>query len=208
MIFSGKRRRKAGCISFSPSIQGRRDTFTFTVSHEIRAVARLSALLAQECGIHPTAAKRIGTAAALHDIGKIQIPADILNKPEPLDKREFEIIKTHTVLGADMLSSIQGEVGIVARKVCRYHHEHYDGGGYWGKYTDELPLYVSITAISDVFVALVSERPYKSAWPPQEALDYIQSKAGTQFNPVLAQSFLSLIRNDSRVPAIFMKGTM
>ncbi|MDR0294495.1 MAG: HD domain-containing protein [Oscillospiraceae bacterium] len=170
---------------------------------EDRAVSRLSEIVALECGVHPAAARQIRIAAALHDIGKQRIAASIINKPGKLDAREFEIMKTHTALGASMLKSIQGELGEKIRLTALYHHENWDGSGYFGKYADELPVYVPIVSICDVAVALVSERPYKSAWPPREMIAYIQGKAGTQFNPALVRIFLSLIRHDNRVPAIF-----
>jgi putative two-component system response regulator len=102
-----------------------------------------------------------------------------------------------------MLSSMQGELGVMARNICMFHHERYDGKGYWHKYSGELPLYVPIVTLTDVFVALINERSYKQAWPPHEAIDYIQKNAGAQFCPELAKVFISLIGSDSRIPAIF-----
>jgi putative two-component system response regulator len=151
-------------------------------------------------------ARQIRVAAVLHDIGKIKIPRSILDKRGKLSADEFETVKTHTVIGAEMLTSITGDIGEMARACCLYHHEYWNGGGYWGRYTNDLPFYIPMVAISDVFTALISERPYKQAWPPGEALAYIQSQAGTQFSHKLVGVFLDLIQNDSRVPAIFMEG--
>lgn len=170
---------------------------------EDEAAARLAEIVALECGVHPAVAKQIRVAAALHDIGKQKIPDSILNKPGKLTEQEFELMKTHTRLGAKMLRSIQNGLGKMVRTTALYHHEWYDGGGYWGKHTCELPTYVPIVSISDVFTALVCERSYKFAWPPEEALDYIQNQAGTQFSPALVGVFIPLVRNDSRVSAIF-----
>jgi HD-GYP domain-containing protein (c-di-GMP phosphodiesterase class II) len=170
--------------------------------HEDKAVARLSEIVALECGVHHVTAKRIRAAAALHDVGKLKIPGSILNKPGKLTPQEFEVMKTHTALGADMLSSLQGDLGVMAKNICLYHHEHHSGAGYWGKYTDELPAYVPIVSICDVFIALISERVYKRCWPPHEALDYIQSQAGTRFSYELEYIFRAVINNDSRIPAI------
>lgn len=162
--------------------------------NEDKAVARLAELVALECGVHPVVAKQIRTATALHDVGKVKISTSILNKPGKLNEQEFEIIKTHTRLGAKILSGIEGGLGAMARLIALYHHEWYDGGGYWGWHTCELPGYVSIAAISDVFTALIRERPYKAAWPPDEALAYIENQAGRQFSPALVKAFLPLAR--------------
>jgi putative two-component system response regulator len=172
--------------------------------NENKAVGRLSELLALEYGASPAYAKQIRTAAVLHDIGKQKIPAGILLKPGALTAQEFGVMKTHTVLGAEMLKAIKGSLGEMARACCMYHHEFYNGGGYFGIHTEKLPFYCQFVAIADVFTALLCNRPYKQPWPPKEAVEYIQSKAHTQFAPELVSAFISLVRNDSRVPAIFM----
>jgi putative two-component system response regulator len=153
--------------------------------------------------VTPAEARQIRIAAALHDIGKQKIPDSILNKPGKLTEREFQIVKTHTTLGAEMLRCFKGELGKKARLISQYHHEKFNGGGYWGKRMDELPFYVSVTAIADVFCALICSRPYKNPWPPSDALDYIQDQVGRQFNPELVAVFIPLARNDGRVRAIF-----
>lgn len=172
---------------------------------EETATARLAELVALEYGVHPAVARQIRTAAALHDIGKVKIPESILNKPGKLDGREFEIIKAHTRLGAELLESIRGSLGEMARLIALYHHEWWSGGGYFGRHTDELPCYISIVAIADVYTALVCERPYKHAWPPEEALAYIQNQAGNQFSHALVKVFLPLAQNDSRVSALLSR---
>ncbi|MCL2078745.1 MAG: HD domain-containing protein [Oscillospiraceae bacterium] len=171
--------------------------------NEDKAVARLAELTALECGTAPAVARQIRTASALHDIGKVKIPQSIINKPGKLTPEEFEIIKTHTTLGAEMLASFQGELGAMAKLIALYHHERCDCCGYWGKDMNELPQYVAITAIADVFTALVCKRAYKEAWPPDEAIAYILSQAGRQFNPALVDAFIQLVRYDDRAWAIF-----
>ena len=166
----------------------------------------LSEIIALENGFIPTKATQIRIAATLHDVGKQQIPETILSKPSKLTKEEFEIIKAHTILGANMLKTIKGDIGIITRACCMYHHEWFDGKGYWGKRLNELPLYISFVAISDVFSALISKRPYKNAWPLHEAMQYIQNKAGTQFSPELVNMFQKLILNDNNIPAIIYGG--
>jgi len=171
--------------------------------NEDKAMAQLAEILALKCGVSPEKARQIRVAAVLHDIGKRKIPADILNKSCKLTAEEFDVVKTHTTLGAAMLESIQGELGIMARTIARYHHERYDGSGYWGKHLGELPYYVEFVAIADVFTALVCGRPYKQPWPPEDALAYIENQADIQFSAVLVGIFLPLVCNDSRVSAIF-----
>jgi putative two-component system response regulator len=154
----------------------------------------------------PKNARQIRIAATLHDVGKLMIPETILGKPGKLTAREFEIIKAHTILGAEMLKTLQGDLGEMARLCCEFHHERFDGQGYWGRRIGDLPRYVSFVAISDVFTALASKRPYKEAWPPCEALQYIQNKSGTQFCPELVKIFLDLVRGGGSVPAILNGG--
>jgi putative two-component system response regulator len=171
---------------------------------ENRIVAGLTEIIALECGYSPAKARRIRNAAALHDIGKMKIPESVLNKPGKLTAREFEIIKTHTTLGAELLSSVKGELGEAAKLICLFHHEwnNPSAGGYWGVSLSLLPDYISFAAIADVYVACRSKRPYKDAMPMESALEYIQNQADTQFCPKLVDDFVSLIRNDSRVSAI------
>jgi len=171
--------------------------------NEDKAAANLTEIVALECGVHSAVAKQIRAAAVMHDIGKQKIPDSILKKPGKLTEQEFEVVKTHTRLGAEMLASIQGSLGKMARLTALYHHEWWSGDGYWSRRTDELPAYISIISISDVFTALVCERPYKHAWPPEEALGYINNQAGTQFSPALVRAFIPLARHDSRIRAIY-----
>lgn len=173
--------------------------------NEDKAAAQLAEILALEYGIPPDKAKQIRIAAALHDIGKQKIDKKILDKPGKLTATEFEVVKTHTILGAEMLSSIQGALGEKVRNICLWHHERFDGGGYWGKRADDIPSYVEIVTIADVFTALVCKRPYKEAWPPEEAIAYMEVQSGKQFNPDLIAVFIPLAKNNSQVQAIFSR---
>jgi putative two-component system response regulator len=137
----------------------------------------------------------------LHDVGKQKLPAELLNRPGKLEPHEFELVKTHTLLGADMLKSVEGNLGVMARNCCRWHHEWHNGNGYWGRHMDGLPFYLPFVAVSDVYVSLRSERPYKRAWNHAETADYLTQRAGTQFDPELVKVFLWLIENDRRIPA-------
>ncbi len=132
----------------------------------------------------------ITAAAALHDVGKIAIPDAILLKPGKLTAQEFEVMKTHTTKGCEiiaMLGDIQeGEYGRVSYEICRYHHERYDGGGYpEGLRGEEIPVSAQIVSLADVYDALVSERCYKSAYTTAEAYHMIMRGDCGQFSPKL-----------------------
>ena len=134
----------------------------------------------------------IPMAAALHDIGKIGIDDKILNKPGRLTKEEFEIMKTHSAIGANMLESLEqfrDEPLIkIAHDICRWHHERYDGRGYPdGLKGDEIPISAQIVSIADVYDALVSERVYKKAYSHEKAMDMILNGECGTFNPVLLE---------------------
>lgn len=133
----------------------------------------------------------ISTASALHDIGKISIPDTILNKPGPLTAEELEVIKTHSMVGADMLSDLpieQQEAPLVkvASEICRWHHERYDGNGYPdGLKGEEIPIAAQVVALADVYDALTSERCYKKAYSHEESLKMILEGQCGAFNPAL-----------------------
>lgn len=133
-------------------------------------------------------------ASLLHDIGKITVPAHILNKPGRLTKEEFEVVKTHSEAGAQIIEEtrIGGEDAFVqaAIDICRYHHERYDGTGYpYGLKGDEIPLSAQVVSLVDVFDALISDRAYKSACSVYEAKEIILSGGCGTFNPVLLETF-------------------
>lgn len=134
----------------------------------------------------------IATASALHDIGKIGIDESILNKPGKLTKEEFEIMKTHTLIGAQMLDNLgmyQNEKLVkLAYEICRWHHERYDGKGYPdGLVGEEIPISAQVVSLADVYDALVSERVYKKAFSHEKALEMIQNGECGTFNPLLLQ---------------------
>jgi len=170
--------------------------------NENKAVGLLSELLALERGYTPARARQIRHAAVLHDIGKRRIPESILNKPDRLNEREFEIMKTHTKIGAEIASSIQGALGEQAKMICLFHHEWESGDGYWGIPARYLPDYVSFVSITDAYCALIAERPYKNGWSSEEAIAYIRSQSGSQFSGDLVKVFISLIQNDARAREI------
>ena len=137
----------------------------------------------------------ISTASALHDIGKINIPEEILNKPGRLTKEEFDIIKTHSAVGEHMLRQIpfnQNEPLVkVAREICRWHHERWDGRGYPdGLKGDEIPISAQVVSLADVYDALTSERCYKAAFDHDTALNMIVNGECGAFNPLLLECLM------------------
>ena len=137
----------------------------------------------------------ISTASALHDIGKINIPEQILNKPGRLTKEEFEIVKTHSAVGEHMLRQIpfnQNEPLVkVAREICRWHHERWDGRGYPdGLKGDEIPISAQVVSLADVYDALTSERCYKAAFDHETALNMIVNGECGAFNPLLLECLM------------------
>ena len=171
---------------------------------ESKAVVLLAERISLSCGLGLQKTNQVKIAAALHDCGKECISKEILDKPGKLTKSEFEVVKTHTKHGFRMLSDMHCEAGEAAKITALYHHEHFDGRGYWGVPLNTLPRYVSIVAISDVFCALLSKRVYKEPWPPNDALKYIKEKAGTQFCPDLTNALIKLLRKDCVASAVFM----
>lgn len=151
--------------------------------------------LSSVCGQYDLTPARIAlitNASSLHDIGKISIPEDILNKPGKLDKEEFEIIKTHSAVGAQMLESLtyyqDEELVQVAREICRWHHERYDGCGYPdGLKGEEIPVSAQVVAMADVYDALTTRRVYKPAYPHKRAMEMILNGECGAFNPLLLE---------------------
>lgn len=146
-----------------------------------------------------TAADRslITMASSLHDIGKIGIDDKILNKPGKLTKEEFEIMKTHTLIGADMLESMgiyQNEKLIkIAYQICRWHHERYDGKGYPdGLKGEEIPIAAQVVSLADVYDALSSERVYKKAFSHEKTMEMIRTGECGQFNPLLLECLVDI----------------
>ncbi len=158
-----------------------------------RRVGQTSAILAQALGLPHGDVVLIQRAAPLHDVGKIGIPDRILLKAGRLTPEEFDVIKTHTTIGAKILSGGRFQLLRMAEEIALTHHERWDGTGYpQGLKGDSIPLAGRIVAIADAFDALTHERPYKRAWPVKEAAAELKRCAGTQFDPELVRVFLAL----------------
>jgi PAS domain S-box-containing protein len=160
-------------------------------------VARIATLLAQTLGIPAEQVTLITHAAPLHDVGKIAIADQILLKPGRLTEAEFATMKTHTTIGAALLSDGRSDVVQMAARIAAAHHERWDGTGYPHQLAGEqIPLEARILAIADVFDALTHARPYKHAWSVSEAVAEISRLNGTHFDPQIVEAFLRLPHED------------
>jgi PAS domain S-box-containing protein/putative nucleotidyltransferase with HDIG domain len=156
-------------------------------------VGRNSALIARQLGLSEENAALIRRAAPLHDIGKIGIPDAILLKPGELTPQELRQMQEHTTIGAKILTHPRFAILQMARSIALAHHERWDGGGYpRGLRGKEIPLSGRIVAVADVFDALTHERPYKAAWPVEEAVAEIERLAGRRFDPRVVRAFAGL----------------
>lgn len=162
--------------------------------HHVKRVAEYSKLLALTIGLDEKQAETIRLATPMHDIGKLAVPDAILNKNGSLTADEFDIIKTHSMAGYDMLKNSNREIMRVAALIALEHQEKYDGSGYpFGKKGDDISLEGRIVAIADVFDALGCDRVYKKAWDTQDILDYFKNERGRHFDPALTDAFISIL---------------
>jgi putative nucleotidyltransferase with HDIG domain len=159
----------------------------YTGSHS-RDVVDLAVSVADRLGLEPDARRRPEFAALLHDVGKVKVPTEIINKAGPLDDAEWEIMKTHTILGEQMLEQIGGLLGEVGR-IVRSCHERWDGGGYPdGLGGAAIPLEARIVCACDAWSAMTTDRSYRKARSDAEAADEMRRCAGTHFDPQVVEA--------------------
>jgi HD-GYP domain-containing protein (c-di-GMP phosphodiesterase class II) len=164
----------------------------YTGGH-VRRVVSYSMLLGAEIGLGRAQLHDLWLAATLHDIGKIGVPDRILGKPAPLDAEEAEVMKRHTVAGAEIVSHLANPSVLVG---VRNHHERVDGKGYPdGLGGDALPLVARIIAVADTYDAMTTSRPYRNGLPPERAAAEITGSAGSQLCPTVVAAFRSLFEN-------------
>ena len=157
--------------------------------------------------------KAIQAAAVLHDTGKIAIPEAILNKPGPLTTEEFEVMKQHAAMGADIISSVNFPYPV--EPIVRYHHENWDGTGYpQGLMGTDIPIGARILSVVDCFDALTSDRPYRRSLSEREAIEILLRRRGNMYDPLVVDTFLKVHRQltlsvrsaeTSAVPLPFLK---
>lgn len=167
----------------------RRDNDT---GEHISRMSRICGILARELGLSKETVDLVEIASQMHDVGKVGIPDDILFKPGPLTAEERRVMETHTQLGWNILEGSQSKLLRMAADIAVSHHEKWDGTGYpKGLSGEAIPLAGRITALADVFDALMSVRPYKPAWPLDKARALIEENSGRHFDPRIVAAFFA-----------------
>lgn len=176
------------------------ETRSKETGNHVKRVAEISKLLALDYGLSEDEAEIICLASPMHDVGKIGIPDAILNKPGRHTAEEFDIMKTHAMLGHDMLKNSRRRILRAGAVIARDHHEKWNGAGYPdGRKGEDIHLYGRIVAVADVFDALGSDRCYKKAWPMDKIIDLFREERGQHFEPRLVDG---LLNNLDKVVAI------
>lgn len=158
--------------------------------HIIR-MSKMAVVIAKAAGMNDEQCDLLLNAAPMHDIGKIGIPDQILLKPGKFEPDEWKLMQTHAQIGADILSGDDSDLMSIAHDIAISHHEKWNGKGYPNRLEGEaIPLVGRVTALADVFDALTSVRPYKTAWPVEKAVDLIKEERGQHFDPGLVDLFL------------------
>ena len=169
---------------------------TYTNGHSGR-VAEYAEMIAKRCGYTDEQLNNLYMMGLVHDVGKIGIPDAVINKPGKLTEEEFEVIKTHPVLGAKILGTIQGMPTLYTG--ARWHHERYDGTGYPdGLAGDKIPEEARIIAVADAYDAMTSRRSYRDALSQEIVRKEIEEGSGRQFDPRFAEIMLKLIDEDTK----------
>jgi HD-GYP domain-containing protein (c-di-GMP phosphodiesterase class II) len=166
----------------------------YTGSHS-RGVVELSLAVSDRLGLNAHQRRNVEFAALLHDVGKIAVPKEIINKPGPLDAEEWKIMHRHTIEGETMLNRVGGVLAEIGR-IVRSSHEHYDGTGYPdGLIGEEIPIEARIVTCCDAFSAMTTTRSYRKAMPPEAALTELGKCAGTQFDPQVAKALGTVVES-------------
>src|SRR5436305_2924252 len=174
----------------------------YTGGEHSKGVLALALDVGHELGLDACQQRDLEFGALLHDIGKLRVPDEIINKPGKLDPAEWAVIKRHPVDGQEMLDRIGGvlaDVGLIVRG----HHERWDGGGYPdGLVAEAIPLAARIICACDAYSAMTTNRPYRAAMPVEEAVAELRNCSGTQFDPQVIKAVERVVRREDRTPKI------
>ena len=157
----------------------------------VKRVSEYTRILASGLGLSDEETNLLRVASMMHDVGKINIPSSILDKPGKLTAEEFDVIKTHVTVGEKLMEKAPGEMMEKARVIAKQHHEKWNGKGYLGMKGKEIDIAARIVALADVFDALVSKRPYKDAFPIEKAVQIIVEDRGEHFDPCVVDCFIA-----------------
>lgn len=160
----------------------------------VQRVGRTASIIAERLGLPAETVRLIRHAAPLHDIGKTAIPDHVLLKRDELSLEEWDLMKTHTTIGARMLTGSRSPILQMAEEIALYHHENWNGTGYTpGLAGEDIPLVARIVTVADVFDALTHERPHKPAWTTERSAEWIQSMRDSKFDPRVADALLDAL---------------
>jgi response regulator RpfG family c-di-GMP phosphodiesterase len=172
--------------------------------NHVSRVAHYSLMLAESLGEDEEIQDFIFNASPLHDVGKIGIPDSILLKPGKLTPPEWDKMKTHSMIGYEILKNSESPFLKAGAIIAKTHHERFDGTGYPdGIKGEDIHLFGRIVAITDVFDALMTKRPYKDPWPIDKALELVENEKGSHFDPMIVDHFLSKIKRVEKIANIF-----
>ena len=166
------------------------ETKSLETGEHIKRVSEYMKVLGRASGFDEEYNEKVATAAMMHDLGKLMIPEEVLDKPGKLTEEEFNIIKSHVLYGEALLKDCPGEIMKLAAIMAKEHHEKWDGTGYLGMKGEEIAYISRLIALCDVFDALTAERSYKKGWTVQEAYDEIIRQSGKHFDPAVVRLFI------------------
>jgi len=168
----------------------------WTAGHTER-VTHYALAIGRQLGLSEKELERLRICSLLHDVGKIAIPDSLLNKMDKLDEKEWEEVRRHPLIGAEILSGLSGFYEVI--DCVRYHHEHFDGTGLLGLKGEEIPLLARVLAVADAFDAITYDRPYRMRRPKSFAIEEIKRYSGRQFDPQVVKAFLNWIESSDNI---------
>ncbi len=186
------RRQTRETVEFLADTVDRRDHYTYEHSHRVAALAKK---ITARLGLPEEEQEAVAQAARVHDLGKLGIRDELLLKPERLAPHELEEIRKHSVIGAEIVGKLPQYAR--GKEYILFHHERYDGSGAFRLYGTHIPIGARIIAVADAFDAMTSDRPYRSALSVEDALAEMTKGGGTQFDPVVAQALVAIVREET-----------